>query len=296
MTVTITAATGKISVASPFNASFPERAHNLGGKWQGGRWVFDQRVEADVRGLCIEFYGTDGAAPADTVDVRVFITDAQGWGSIPFRNVDLTATLAGRPVARAYDRDSGAKTMEGVIVRQGGWTSGGSRKNPTITLKNGVDTEVEILDVPRPAAEALIADYPGMVSIIERPTVEAPAEPEAAPMPAAVADKGPVIGPFDGAAAAAGFVETSLPITPASVIYAVHGPDSLEHPGLGDLDWLRLLLRSCQKPGAFAAIDGEDGDPDATSIMFAGVEGLYRRLATLTGGNPAIYDSERGAA
>ncbi|UYW28229.1 hypothetical protein OKC48_06830 [Methylorubrum extorquens] len=180
MTVKITSAAGKIAVQSPFNDRFPARARNLGGKWEGGKWVFDARVEADVRALCVELYGTDGAAPADVVDVRVFITDAEGWGRIPFQTNGLTVTLAGRPVARAFDRDSGARTDDGVIVRQGGWTSGGSRKNPCIKLKDGTDTEVEVLDVPRPAAEALLAEFPTMVSILPREPVRTEA---AAPAP-----------------------------------------------------------------------------------------------------------------
>ena len=175
MTVTITSAAGKVAVASPFNDRFPARARNLGGKWEGGKWQFDQRVEADVRALCIELYGTDGAAPADVVDVRVFIADAERWGTIPFKTNFLHVTLAGRPVARAFDRDSGARTNDGVIVRQGGWTSGGSKRNPCIKLKEG-DTEVEVLDVPRPAAEALIGRFPGMVSILPRELVRTEAD------------------------------------------------------------------------------------------------------------------------
>jgi hypothetical protein len=117
------------------------------------------------------------------------------------------------------------------------------------------------------------------------------ARAQAAEQPAAPATK-PVVGPFDALAREAGYVEPALPITPASVMFAVHGPDGAKETKLGDLDWLRLLLRSCQNPGAFEALDGEDGDPDATSMMLRGVEDLYRRLARLTGGNPAIYDSE----
>ena len=179
MTVTITSALGKISVASPFNNKFPARARNLGGKWEGGQWVFDRRVEPDVRALCVELYGTDGTAPADVVDVRVIVTPSQAWGHTPFATNFLTVTLAGRPVARAFHRDSGARTNEGVIVRQGGWTSGGSRKNPCIEFKDSETTEVEVLDVPRAAAEALIAEYPEMISIIPR-------EPAPANAPATV--------------------------------------------------------------------------------------------------------------
>lgn len=175
MTVTITSKDGKLSVASPFNARFPERARNLGGKWTDGTWQFDQRVEADVRALCVELYGTDGAAPADVADVRLFVAYGDRFGGLLFRTNYLQVTLAGHPLARAFGRDSGAKTHDGLIVRQGGWTSGGSMRNPCIKLKEG-DTEVEVLDVPRAAAEDLVARFPEMVSIIPREAVLAAAE------------------------------------------------------------------------------------------------------------------------
>lgn len=110
--------------------------------------------------------------------------------------------------------------------------------------------------------------------------------------PAAPATK-PVVGPFDAQAREASYIETALPITPASVMFAVHGADGVDNPTTGDLDWLRHLLRACQNPGAFAALDGyPDSNPDATQQMIRGVEDMYRRLATLTSRNPAIYDSE----
>ncbi|MEH3065299.1 MAG: hypothetical protein PGN33_21980 [Methylobacterium radiotolerans] len=123
-----------------------------------------------------------------------------------------------------------------------------------------------------------------------------PAEGEAEPAQAveqpAPATK-PVVGPFDAQAREAGYVEPLLPITPLSVMYAVHGPDGVDNPKMGDLDWLRHLLRACQKPGVIGALDGHpEFDPDATLEMIRGVEDMYRRLATLTGGNLAIYDSE----
>lgn len=39
-------------------------------------------------------------------------------------------------------------------------------------------------------------------------------------------------GPFDAAARDAGFEDTALPLTPASVLYAIHGPDSAADPVL----------------------------------------------------------------
>ncbi|MBE7201122.1 MAG: hypothetical protein INR70_25430 [Parafilimonas terrae] len=123
------------------------------------------------------------------------------------------------------------------------------------------------------------------------------ARAKAAEQPAADTAEKPVVGPFDARAREAGYVEPALPITPLSVMYAVHGPHGVENLRMGDLDWLRRLLRTCQNPGAFAVLLGypEDhpkADPDAILQMIQGVEDMYRRLATLTGGNPAIYDSE----
>lgn len=122
------------------------------------------------------------------------------------------------------------------------------------------------------------------------------ARAEAAEQPASPATK-PAVGPFDAQAREAGYVEPLLPITPLSVMYAVHGPDGVENLRMGDLDWLRDLLRACQNPGAFAVLLGYPEDhpragPDATLQMIRGVEDMYRRLATLTGLSPAIYDSE----
>ncbi len=111
----------------------------------------------------------------------------------------------------------------------------------------------------------------------------------------------PVVGPFDADAREVGYVEPVLPHHSLSVMYAVHGPEGVEDRRIGDLDWLRDLLRACQHPSAYAALLGypEDhplADPDATLQMIRGVEDMYRRLAKLTGWNSAIYDSERAVA
>lgn len=100
-------------------------------------------------------------------------------------------------------------------------------------------------------------------------------------------------GPFDALALQAGYTGTDRTITAASTIYAVHGADGIEDPLIGDLEWLRLLLRNCQNPGAFKALMGGSDDPDPTLMMIWCVEDLYRRLATLVGHRPDIYDRER---
>lgn len=102
-------------------------------------------------------------------------------------------------------------------------------------------------------------------------------------------------GPFDALALKAGYKGTDLTITAASTIYAVHGPDGIDEPQMGDLDWLRMLLQSCRTPGAFEAIVGSSDDPAAISDMLTGVEAMYRRLAQLTGYRQDIHPDERPA-
>lgn len=84
---------------------------------------------------------------------------------------------------------------------------------------------------------------------------------------------------------------------PSAAVFfdAIVGPDGQDCPDLSGLGWLRDLLRAAQNPGAFAALNGDSDDPDATGLMLRSVEDLYRRLAALTGERPDIYDSERSA-
>lgn len=144
MTISISANSDKISVVSPFNSDFVKDARNLGGNWSGGAWVFDAREEADVRAACMKHYGEDGFTK-DTIDVLVtFMTEK-------FAN-RKPIVLFGRTVARAVGRDSGARIGNGVVLKSGGFKSGGSVKNwETIALK---DTSVLLRDVSRSLVES----------------------------------------------------------------------------------------------------------------------------------------------
>lgn len=151
MAVTTTLTDGKLSVQSPYHPDFPKRARKLGGKWDGGskRWSFDARDEPRVRELCREIYGEDGSADAETCTIRVRYP-TQGWA-------DKGALyVAGRQVARAFGRDSGARLGEGVVLFEGDIGSGGSRNNWATVCDKG--TVFEVRDVPVPAAEAALCD------------------------------------------------------------------------------------------------------------------------------------------
>lgn len=168
MTVQIKSDGQNISVYSPYNPDFPRAAKQLGGKWDPAAraWTFDARDEQRVRDLCVEIYGTDGNTPTgDLITIRVTVKPDSRWyadkGGLFF---------AGRCVAYARGRDSGARLGDGVVVLEGGFKSGGSMKN--WTTKCSDDGAVfEIRDVPRAKAieaKEASASYIDSVEIIEQ--------------------------------------------------------------------------------------------------------------------------------
>ncbi len=162
MNISITGS--KLTVSAPFNPDWNSPAKKLGGKWDsaGRAWVFDARDEAKVRALALRIYGTDGSpvAAEDMLTLRLAASlldgrDGSFGGSRP-----TSWWFAGRQVARAFGRDSGATLGDGVIVVKGGFSSGGSVKNPSCTFSAG--TIVEVRDVPRALAQKLYDEYHGI--------------------------------------------------------------------------------------------------------------------------------------
>jgi hypothetical protein len=180
---------GKITVASPFNPDFAPKARGAGGRWDAARkvWVFDARDEERVRKICRTVYGTDGADAADVLTIRATakVCDQRGQGK--FDDRPMSYWLAGREIARAYGRDSGAKLADGVVLLTGGFYSGGSVKNPACYHKAG--TTFEVRDVPRAAAEKVHAEYHDVTlldasgNIVAEPTSEPAPEPQAETAP-----------------------------------------------------------------------------------------------------------------
>lgn len=148
----------RLIVRSPYHPDFPTGAKKLGGRWKSDAWVFDARDEERVRALCVEVYGEDGT-PQELVSLRVDIDGITTYGR------ETSIFVAGREIVRVRGRDSGAVLGEGVVVLEGDFTSGGSRKNPAVEHDPG--TVVEVRDVPRAAAEAAVDEYGVNVSILE---------------------------------------------------------------------------------------------------------------------------------
>lgn len=163
-----------LAAHTPFHGDFVRGARKLAGRWRGGAWVFPASQEDRVKGLCRKVFGTDGD-PVETVTLRVEFHDrvTAECGSV---------FLAGRLVARATGRDSGAKLGEGVVLLEGGIGSGGSRQRWTTEID--ADTVIEILDVPRPAAEEALRQDSGQMEF----TIVAPSPADRAGAPVSLAD------------------------------------------------------------------------------------------------------------
>ncbi|GAP37882.1 hypothetical protein [Piscinibacter sakaiensis] len=152
-----------IRVVSPYLPAFVAAAKRLGGRWQAPAWVFDARDDARVREALLQHYGTDGAeASGPVVTLRVVWKPEHSAYSAPIR-------LAGREIAKAFGRDSGARICEGVVLLEGNFGSGGSVKNWK-TCVGSKGATVLVRDVPATWVQRL-ADEPadGVVSVEVEP-------------------------------------------------------------------------------------------------------------------------------
>ena len=130
---------GKIIVTTYYNRRFASKARNLQGKWDSSKkaWIFDESVEEYVKQALLDVFGVTGETPYETCSL--LIKDFTAWESRG------EVELFGRTVARAFGRDTGAKLGDDIIWISGSYGSGGSAKNWTTEIKDGI---FEIQDFP----------------------------------------------------------------------------------------------------------------------------------------------------
>ena len=146
MDVKVVSIDNHLEVKSAYNSEFVSAAHRLGGKYQNDVWIFDKRDEAAVREACYRCYGDDGIRLYQC-DVR--ITAPDGLSSSERGPI----ILFGRTVARAFGRDSGARTGDGVIIEQGCFYSGGSARAWLTRAQK------ETVFIMRDVSAILVAEY-----------------------------------------------------------------------------------------------------------------------------------------
>jgi hypothetical protein len=100
-----------------FNVLLVEQCRNLGGRWdkEGNVWVFSSIVDDKVQEL-------DELFNSEVLNAEVEVLNS-------VRQKTSAYCLFGIPIARAFDRDGGAKLCEGVALISGEIKSSGSRNN-----------------------------------------------------------------------------------------------------------------------------------------------------------------------
>ena len=139
-----------ILVKTQFNPDFTNKAHKLGGKFDYSEkaWRFDERNIDLVKKALLDTFGTDGYNQS-VVDVEVTVKEKIIGEQSPI-------FLAGRIIAQARGRDSGAITGEGIVFIEKSATSGGSVKNWLTKIEEGA--VFKILDLYEGALKFLDND------------------------------------------------------------------------------------------------------------------------------------------
>lgn len=160
--ITVTLNAGTAYISSPYNPEFVARIKNLGGRWDAAShaWKISEQALEDARQIMRDTYGeTDQPTTEPTVTLRVEITE-DIW------ELRSPIVIAGRIVASASGRDSGARAGEDVAFIEGKPQSGGSAKNWRTCIDAG--SIIKIFNAPVAKARDVIANppYDGMVCTI----------------------------------------------------------------------------------------------------------------------------------
>lgn len=150
---------GNAYIASPYNVEFVRRIKLSGGKWSAAskRWYVPEPALPAVRAMMAEVYGETDEGPASeyvTLVVEWLEDDGVTCGPV---------TLAGRVIASAWGRDSGAKPGTNVSFIAGSPASGGSVKNWQTQVPEGC--VVEIYYVPLSKAQEIVNNHPARMEV-----------------------------------------------------------------------------------------------------------------------------------
>ncbi len=136
-----------IQVNTQYNPNFIYEAKQIGGRFNGDTkcWEFDIRNQELVKKILLSIFGTDGRNN-NLVDVVIKV------------NKKLTSErepiyLAGRMIAQARGRDTGATIADGVAFINKKPQSGGSRQYWTTEITQ--DSIFKIFDLPEGALKLL---------------------------------------------------------------------------------------------------------------------------------------------
>lgn len=133
---------GKAFISTPYNKEFVAKIKQIGGaRWNGTErcWVIPESEIDTARQYMQEVYGeTDLPDDGERITVDVtFLDDAVGRCE--------GIALFGKPICRAFGRDSGAKVCDGITLLDGSIESGGSRANWQTIINKGAKFRIRNL-------------------------------------------------------------------------------------------------------------------------------------------------------
>lgn len=147
MKVSIKNINGTIQVYTPFNSEFVAEAKKITGTFNGEQkcWCFDERNLDLVKKILLSIYGTDGQEQ-QSVDVEITVKKT-------IKSELSPVCLAGREIASARDKNSGARIGNNISFVKDSPTSGGSAKYWTTEIPEGA--VFRIFDLPSGATKLL---------------------------------------------------------------------------------------------------------------------------------------------
>lgn len=154
MKITVEIKDGKAYISTPYNGKFVHYMKQLGARWdtETKRWIVPEEMLRHARTAMKKAYGETDLTPASELVTLKVHTTKEVWA------IQKAIIIAGRTVARAFDRDGGAIVGNGVAFIRGAPESGGSRTRWATAIP--ADAEFEIYDVPIAKAEEVLANPP----------------------------------------------------------------------------------------------------------------------------------------
>lgn len=154
MKISVEIKDGKAYISTPYNGNFVHYIKRLDARWDADtkRWIVSEKMLRRARTIMKKVYGETDLTPASELVTLKVHTTKEVWA------IRKAVIIAGRTVARAFDRDGGAIVGNGVAFIRGAPESGGSRTRWATAIP--ADAEFEIYDVPIAKAEEVFANPP----------------------------------------------------------------------------------------------------------------------------------------
>ncbi len=93
-------------------------------------WLVSKAYEVELKDILLEYYGTDGSFADKRVNIELITNQDIKMSQKP-------VLFAGKALAQAFNRDSGARVGQNVALIEGNINSGGSSKNWETIVEKG---------------------------------------------------------------------------------------------------------------------------------------------------------------